>query len=96
MKFNAPTRRLEFANIARFLGENINNLTKEEAAKRAVNAVVNLKTEIGIPTTLREIGVKSSDIPFLSQKAFEIKRLLRFNPRVVRKSDIISIYKEAL
>jgi len=96
MKFNAPTRRLEFANIARFLGENIKNLTKEEAAKRAINAVVNLKKEIGIPTTLKDIGVKSDDIPFLSQKAFEIKRLLRFNPRVVRKSDIISIYKEAL
>ena len=96
MEFNAPTRTPEFANIARFLGENIKDMTKEVAAKRAVNAVVNLKKEIGIPKTLGEIGVKSGDISFLSQKAFEIKRLLRYNPRVVRKSDIISIYKEAL
>ena len=69
---------------------------KEAAAKQSVKAVVNLKKEIGIPKTLGEIGVKSGDISILSQKAFQIKRLLRFNPRVVRKSDIISIYKEAL
>ena len=41
----------------------------------------NLKKEIGIPKTLGEIGVKSGDISFLSQKAFEIKRLLRYNQR---------------
>ena len=95
-KYTAPTRTPEFANIAGFLGENIKGITQEAAAKRAVNAVVNLKKEIGIPKTLGEIGLKSGDISFLSHKAYEIKRLLRFNPLVVRKSDIIRIYKEAL
>ena len=96
MRFNAPARIAEFADIARWLGEATDAMTQDEAAQCAVSAVQKLNDEIGIPRSLGDIGVKAKDIPGLAQKAFEIKRLMRLNPRAVSLQDIEKIYEEAL
>ena len=96
MRFNSPTRTNEFAQIAGWLGEEVNDKPVEQAAQQAVMAVERLNNEIGIPKRLSDIGVRSEDILPMAEKAFSIKRLLRFNPRHVDLEDIVRIYSDAL
>jgi len=56
----------------------------------------NLGSRLGLPSTLREVGIKESDINSLAKDAMNQSRLLVNNPRDVDLSSAISIYKEAL
>src|SRR5205085_1472299 len=83
MRFNLPARRREFATIARLLGEDISGLDEGQAAERAVTAVERLRTQIGIPQRLRDLGVREEQLRPFAEKAFGIRRILRVNPRPV-------------
>ena len=95
MRFNLPARIPEFAAIAGLLGENVAGLTAEAAASRAVSAVEKLRQDIGIPGRLRELGVKPEQLRPFAERAFQIKRILRVNPRQVTVEDLEGILKEA-
>ncbi len=88
MRFNLPVRRERFATIARLLGES-------EDADRAVTAVERLRTDIGIPNRLRELGVKEDQLRPFAEKAFAVKRILRVNPRPVTVEDLEGILRAA-
>ncbi|MBY0458256.1 MAG: iron-containing alcohol dehydrogenase, partial [Gemmataceae bacterium] len=54
------------------------------------------RVDIGIPTRLRDIGVKEEMIPAFAEKAFSIKRLMRVNPRMPQSAEeILGIYRAA-
>jgi alcohol dehydrogenase class IV len=96
MRFNLPARRREFATIARLLGEEIIGLDEMQAAERAITAVERLRADIGIPSRLRELGVKEEQVRSFAEKAAGITRILRVNPRTVTADDIETIYRAAL
>jgi alcohol dehydrogenase class IV len=96
MRYNLPARRKEFAAIARLLGEDVNGLDEDTAAGRAVDAVERLRTDIGIPQRLRDLGVRESQLHSFAEKAFGIKRILRVNPRPVTVNDLEGILRSAL
>lgn len=81
MAYNLPVRVKEFAAIAEALGEEIEGLPLREAAELAVEAVKELKRDIGIPERLRDIGVKREDLDEIAQKSVGIARLMRYQPR---------------
>jgi alcohol dehydrogenase class IV len=91
-----PTRKREMARIAELLGADTGDMGDDGAAEQAIVAVDRLKREIGIPARLRELGVKSEQLPTMAEKAFAIKRILRVNPRPVTQADIETIFREAL
>jgi alcohol dehydrogenase class IV len=95
MRFNLPVRRKEFAAIARLLGEDSRGLDEAQAAERAIEAVVKLRTDIGIPRCLREIGVKVEQLRPFAEKAAGIQRILRVNPRPVTVGDLEGILRAA-
>jgi alcohol dehydrogenase class IV len=95
MRFNLSARPKEFANVARLLGENVAGLSEQAAAARAVEAVAKLRQDIGIPGRLRELGVKPEQLRPFAERAFQIKRILRVNPRAVTADDLEGILKEA-
>jgi alcohol dehydrogenase class IV len=95
MRFNLPARFARFARIAALLGENISGLAESAAAERAVAAVERLKTDIGIPQRLRDLGATEAQLPVFAAKAFEVKRILRVNPRVVTVEDLEGILRSA-
>ncbi len=95
MRFNLPARIREFAAIARLLGEDVSGLTQPQAAERAVAAVERLRADIGIPRRLRDLGVKEDQLPLFAEKAFDIKRILRVNPRPATVEDLHGILKAA-
>jgi alcohol dehydrogenase class IV len=96
MRFNLPARQREFAAIARLLGEDVTGLNEAQAAERAITAIERLRVDIGIPTRLRDLGVKEQQLRPFAEKAFGIKRILRVNPRTVTVEDIERIFRDAL
>jgi alcohol dehydrogenase class IV len=95
MRFNLPARRARFAAIARLLGEDTAGLDEEQAAERAIAAVEQLRADIGIPSRLRDLGVKHEQLRPFAEKAFSIQRILRVNPRAVTLEDLEGILKAA-
>jgi alcohol dehydrogenase class IV len=95
MRFNLPARLPEFARIAGMLGESTSGLSESAAAERAVTAVEKLKSDIGIPSRLRDIGVRQEQLRPFADKAFGIKRILRVNPRQVSADDLHAILEAA-
>jgi alcohol dehydrogenase class IV len=88
MRFNLPARRERFATIARLLGE-------QAVPEKAIEAVVKLRADIGIPNRLRELGVQVQQLRGFAEKAFGITRILRVNPRTVTQEDLEKILQEA-
>ncbi len=95
MRFNLPERKAEFARIAELLGENITGLTEDAAAEKAITAVERIRSAIGIPQRIRDIGGKREQLPEFAAKAFAIKRLLGVNPRKATEADLLGILEEA-
>src|SRR5262249_38483489 len=94
-RLHLPARRREFAAIARLLGEDVSGLNEQAAAERGVSVVEKLRTDIGIPGRLREVGVKEEQLRPFAEKAFGIKRILRVNPRTVTVEDLEGILRSA-
>ncbi|MBP2644321.1 MAG: iron-containing alcohol dehydrogenase [Firmicutes bacterium] len=86
--------RERFRDIAIALGEDVSNLSLRDAAYRSVEAVQQLKSDIGIPATLREVGVKETDFAIIAENSITY-RLLPCNPRTVTKKDIECILRQA-
>jgi len=95
MQFNLPVRQREFAKIARLLGENVTGLNEKQAAERAIQAVTQLRADIGIPLRLRDLGVRQEQLRPFAEKAFGIKRILRVNPRPTTVEDLEGILHAA-
>jgi alcohol dehydrogenase class IV len=95
MKYNAIANLEKFAQIANALGENIEGLSLRDAAEVAVRAMAKLSRDVGIPSTLSEVGVTENDIPALAEEASKVDRLLNNNPRWLTVKEIDTIYREA-
>jgi alcohol dehydrogenase class IV len=96
MRYNQPARVGAFASIARLLEVDHAQSSEETNAEKAIAAVEQLKIDIGIPTRLRDLGVKEEMLPGFAEKAFSIKRLMRVNPRHPQSADeILAIYRAA-
>ncbi|GAW30162.1 iron-containing alcohol dehydrogenase [Carboxydocella sp. ULO1] len=94
-RFNLIANPQRFADIAEAMGENIVGLSVRAAADKALEAIVQLSQDIGIPRGLTELGVKEEDIPVMAQNAMKDACSLT-NPRKATLEDVIQIYKNAL
>ena len=95
MRFNQPVRKMEFAEIASWLGSAVNPSDADAAASEAVTAVVKLQQQIGIRVQLRDLGLPHDRLPEMARKAFGISRLLRVNARYPTEAEILTIFEQA-
>ena len=94
-QFNMIAKMSRFADIARAMGEPVDGLSEREAAKRALEAIRALSADVGIPSGLKELGVKEEDLPTMAENAQ--KDACGFtNPRCPKLVDVIEIYRSAL
>ncbi len=91
MRYNLPVRLPEFAEIATWLGKDVSGLSGREAAEATVEAVVGLQHEIGIRTTLSELGLPRAAVGQVAAKALEIRRLMALNPQTPTLVDLENI-----
>ena len=94
MKFNGEVCPELFRNMGKAFGLEMDNISDQEAVNRVVEAISNLSRKLGIPQTLREIGIPEEMIPTLAKQAIN-DVCTPGNPRDVTVEDIINIYKEA-
>lgn len=94
-RFNMIACPERFVDIAIALGENVKGLSTMEAADVALEAIQRLSQDIGIPSGLKELGVKEEDLPILAENAMKDACGLT-NPRKATKEDIIQIFKNAM
>jgi len=96
MEFFLPTAPEKFARIAELMGESVEGIPLYEAAKKSVDAVVDLMKDIDSPNGLSAFGVKQEDFPTMAEDTIKIKRLLAGNPRPVTKGDLENLFRRAL
>ncbi|MDY3561404.1 iron-containing alcohol dehydrogenase [Gemmata sp. JC673] len=96
MRFNLHHRVEQTAVIGEWLGVRAGGHGTMEYAEAALREIEQLRADTGIPTRLRDIGVKEEMLPGFAAKAFAIKRLMRVNPRMPQSEDeILGIYRAA-
>lgn len=95
MAFNAPYTGEKFREIACAMGiRNVDAMSQEEYRQAAIDAVRQLSKDVGIPQTLREIGVKEEDLEALSEAAMA-DVCTGGNPRPCSKELVWKVYKTA-
>jgi len=95
-EFNLSANYDKFASLAKSLGENTENLTQEEAAKRSINGIRRLTQRVGLPQNLKDRRIKEETIREFAEEVMKDKRKLASNPRPATLKDIIKIYQKAL
>lgn len=80
MAFNCAQDPTQFVAIADLIGVGTG---EDEAgkAKAAIAAISELFERVGIPATLRDLGLKADDLDWVAQQSLEAKRLINNNPR---------------
>jgi len=94
MSYNRIANEQKFMQIAEVLGENTMNLSVREASQLAIEAVTKLTVDVGIPSSIRELGVKEEDIPELSLQASVHPDGIP-NPRHFTSKDIKILFEKA-
>ncbi|MFJ4286902.1 iron-containing alcohol dehydrogenase [Paenarthrobacter nicotinovorans] len=96
MEFNRPAKVAEFARIARALGVTDQTTDEVELSHLAVEAVARIAYDIGIPTSLSEIGVTSETVHWIADRALLSRRLVDNNPRELTTESLAEITAAAL
>lgn len=95
MEFNAPYTGEKFREIARAMGvKGVDKMSQEEYRKAAIDAVKQLKKDVNIPETLKDINVKEEDLEALSDAAMA-DVCTGGNPRPCSKELVLEVYKKA-
>ncbi|MCG7335945.1 iron-containing alcohol dehydrogenase [Sporosarcina sp. ACRSM] len=93
-RFNLISNLQKFADIAVFMGENIEGLSLREAADKAIESIKKLCQDVNIPSSLRELGVKEEDFEYMAKLALQDGNAFS-NPIQGTETDIVNIFKAA-
>lgn len=94
MNYNKEVSRSEYTIVAREFGINIFGMDELEAAEKAIKEVKSLNKRIGIPASLRDVGVKEDQLYEIGGKAF-LDPCHYTNSRSCTEDDLMSLLKEA-
>jgi alcohol dehydrogenase class IV len=78
MEFNRPTCVAAFAEIGRAIGL---SGADEELSRKVIDEVASLLKDIGIPVTLKELGLPEDKQDWTAENAIGAARLVNNNPR---------------
>ncbi len=94
-RFNMIAKVERFVDIAVALGVPVEGMSKRDAAEKALDAIKQLSSDIGIPAGLSELGVKEEDLRTMAENAQKDACGLT-NPRCPTEDDVVEIYRSAL
>ena len=96
MKYNKDFTGEKYREIAKVLGlEGADTKLIEEVREDACAAIDQLSKDVGIPTTISELGVKDEDIPAIAKDAL-VDICTPGNPRDTNVDEIIAIYQSLM
>lgn len=95
MAWNADYTGEKYRDIARAMGvTEVDSLTLAQAREAAVGAVKQLCRDVGIPASLREVGLNPDDVPALAQAALD-DVCTGGNPREATLDAIAALYLQS-
>lgn len=94
-KFNIPACAHKLKKVARAMGVGVSDMSDTEGANAAIEAIKLLSKAVGIPSGLKEFGVKEKDFKEMAKNALA-DVCTGGNPRDVTLEETIAIYKEAM
>ncbi|BAF58676.1 MAG: iron-containing alcohol dehydrogenase [Pelotomaculum sp.] len=94
MEYNLMAKPDKFARLARAMGEVTEGKSLYRAASLAPRAVKAMVKSIGLPVRLKEIGVPEGALAAIAETALK-HGMIKFNPRVPSREDILDIVKKA-
>lgn len=94
LEYNIISNLKKFAEIAEFMGEDINGLSTREAADKAIHAINKLSEDVSIPSRLKDLDVKEEDFETMAELALQDGNASS-NPIQGNKEDIIRILENA-
>ncbi|UCF16238.1 MAG: iron-containing alcohol dehydrogenase [Phycisphaerales bacterium] len=94
MKYNKEVSAAQYARLAQCCQVNTFGMTDLEAADKAIDAIAGLNNRIGIPGSLREVGVPADQLSMLAREAF-VDPCHQSNPRPCTEQDLLALYQEA-
>lgn len=93
MKYNKDFTGEKYREIAIVLGiEGAETMSLEDVRDAACQAIDQLSTDVGIPATISELGVKEEDIPAIAKDALN-DVCTPGNPRDTTLEEIIELYR---
>jgi alcohol dehydrogenase class IV len=95
IRFNAETDPARYVPLAEAVGVDTAALSAEEAAFQLADRVRELADVVGVPKTLRSLGVSDVDIPVLTRNTLK-DACLTTNPREASAADISRLFRAAL
>ena len=94
LNFNAKSCPDRFRDMAKVLGVEIQDKDDDTVIAELVDKVRSLAIEVGIPQTLKEIGIPHDALSKLAHQAIN-DICTSGNPREVSEQDILALYEEA-
>ncbi|KGL38210.1 lactaldehyde reductase [Listeria newyorkensis] len=96
MEYNAAYTSEKYRDIAEAMGVvGTESMSLDEARKAAVRAVAELSKDVGIPSSLSEVGVKEQDLEALAKDTLA-DVCTGGNPRTTNAEEILTLYKKLL
>jgi alcohol dehydrogenase class IV len=95
MAHNLPAVTVKYAEVARLMGEPVQGLSAEDAARRAVDRVRELVTRVGVPLHLSQFGVRVGDFDGIIGEALN-QGSTKSNPLKLSAEDMRLILEAAL
>ncbi|MFN3533918.1 MAG: iron-containing alcohol dehydrogenase [Desulfatiglandales bacterium] len=93
LEYNYPAKMVEYAEISWSLGTEAEG--EREAASLLPERCFELLQDIGMPPSLKELGIPREDLPKMAEIAMGVTRPIQNNPRPVDTEAIIRIYENA-
>ncbi|TFH92668.1 MULTISPECIES: L-threonine dehydrogenase [Vibrio] len=94
-RYNAQVCPERLSDVAKAMGVDVEGMTAEQGANAAIDAIVALAKDVGIPAGIKELGAKSDDIPTLADNA--LKDACGFtNPKQATHEEISAIFEAAM
>ncbi|MEW6057023.1 MAG: iron-containing alcohol dehydrogenase [Bdellovibrionota bacterium] len=94
MRFNSDVSEGRLTDISRLVNAELGRDVRA-SAENAIEYFSELRDAISIPRNLREVGVKESLVPELTEQAFH-DTCWHNNPKPVTKKDLEALYRNAL
>jgi len=95
LRFNAAHAAAQYAELADIIAPGTPGSNEAKAAA-LIAAMETLAAQVGIATTLRQVGITENDLDRLADDAMLQTRLLGNNPRELTRDDARAIYRAAL
>ncbi len=93
MELNSSSCFPKLVAIAEAAGVKEEGESQEKNAYNAVQSVRQLMEKVGIPLSLKQIGIKEEDIEMMAKNMLKVTRLLAHNPKTLTEDDTIQLFQ---